>query len=244
MASEPIYENADFSPADEDSRENSHAAQPQFVEEQIDWLTVDHDDLRQELEEQLARPKYVPAMSVIDRWEKEMIGRIRQTAVLARRKLVNALDQHVLEVKKSMDMLTPILRDARAGVRPFNEETLREWHAQLQELKKAPDYSVIVDKREDIHRLIVDLRDKQPIQHVYLPSEKSQLPALISIVHQLLPISVTNEEDQRSSSLRENHASRNLVTFREPKRPASAVPRKPRCHIRFETHSNDSPSHR
>ncbi|CAF4991627.1 unnamed protein product, partial [Rotaria socialis] len=40
--------------------------QQRILDEQLDWLTVDHDDLMQDILTQKSTPKYHPSMSVID----------------------------------------------------------------------------------------------------------------------------------------------------------------------------------
>ena len=235
MNSDPIYENECLFKNDESSRskEDDRVTHQRFLDEQLDWITVDHDNLRQELQEQLARPKYIPSMAVIDQWEKEMTERIRQTAILARRALVDALDRHILEVKKTMDTVTPILRDARAAVRPFTEGDLRDWHALLQDLSKAPDYAVIIDKRDDIDRLILDLRKTQrALEHLHFRSGESPLQPLISIVHHLPSTFLAFDDRTRDSSMgSEKQKSVNVTT-----------PRSQRSHIRFRIDSDDPPS--
>lgn len=237
MNSEPIYENECLFGKESSSRaeEDDRVAHQRFLDEQLDWITVDHDNLRQELQEQLARPKYVPSMAVIDQWEKEMIERIRQTAILARRALVDALDQHALEVKKTMDTITPIIRDARAAVRPVTEENLREWHTLLQGLNKAPDFSVIIDKRDDIDRLILDLRQTQrSVEHLHFRSGESQLQPLISIVHHSPSTFLIFDDRTRDSSIGS-----------EKQKPVNVTtPRQQRGHIRFQIDSDDPPSRR
>jgi hypothetical protein len=131
-----------------------------LLDEQLDWLTVDHDDLRQDILERISTPKYHPSMAVIDQWEEESIAHIRQMAVLARRTLIDALDQHVFEVNKTLNRLTPKLREARDRVKPFNQNDIREWATALQKLKQIPMFPVTVD--EDIHipGLTIDLRQE------------------------------------------------------------------------------------
>ncbi|CAF4320616.1 unnamed protein product, partial [Adineta steineri] len=68
-----------------------------LLDEQLDWLTVDHDDLQQKLLDHESTPTYHPSMSVIDKWEQESIARIQNIAVLARRRLLQVLNQHVEE---------------------------------------------------------------------------------------------------------------------------------------------------
>jgi hypothetical protein len=152
------------------------------LDEKLDWLTVDHDDLMQELSQRISTPKYHPSMAVIDKWELEAIERIRQAAVLARRTLVDALDQHVTEVKKTLSTLTPKLREARGRTVPFKETHIQEWANLLQELKKIPVLPVSIDQENNIHGLSIDLRKQQTIP--CSPSCRIERPsdALVSII--------------------------------------------------------------
>jgi hypothetical protein len=154
-----------------------------LLDEQLDWLTVDHDDLRQDILERIATPKYHPSMSLIDKWEEETIAHIRHTAVLARRALIDALDQHVLEVKNTLNILTPKLREARNGIKSFNENDIEEWATVLQELKQMPAFLVTVDKENNIHGLTIDLRKEKPIHHSEFNRDESTSRCLVSILH-------------------------------------------------------------
>jgi hypothetical protein len=156
-----------------------------LLDEQLDWLTVDHDDLRQDLLEQMATPKYHPSMAIIDNWEEETIARIRHTAVLARRALIDALDEHVLEVKNTLNTLTPKLRDARHGRKPFNENDLQEWATVLHQLKQIPVLPVIADKKNKIYGLTIDLRREKHTHHSVSNRHESTLRSLVSVLHDL-----------------------------------------------------------
>lgn len=125
------------------------------LNEQLDWLTVDHDDLRQEILEQSSRPKYHPSMSIIDHWEQESIERIQRTAYLARRTLINALDEHMLKVEKILQCLTPKLHHARRHTKFYSESDIKEWAKTLQELKQTPPLSVTIDEDNKIYGIIV-----------------------------------------------------------------------------------------
>ena len=164
-----------------------------------------------------------------------MTERIRQTAILARRALVDALDRHALEVKRTMDTITPILRDARAAVRPFTEEDIRDWHALLQDLNKSPEFSLIIDKRDDIDRLILDLwKTQQSLEHLYSRSAESQLQTLISIGHHSPSTFLTFDDRTRDSPV-----------GAEKQKPVNvATPREQRGHIRFRIDTDDPPSRR
>lgn len=164
-----------------------------LLDEQLDWLTVDHDDLRQDLLEQIATPKYHPSMAMIDKWEEETIARIRHTAVLARRALIDALDEHVFEVKNTLNMLTPKLRDARHGTKPFNENDLQEWATVLHELKQIPVFPVITDKENKIYGLTIDLRKEKRTHHSLSSRHESTSRSLVSVLRDLnTPVLTSN----------------------------------------------------
>jgi hypothetical protein len=148
-----------FLPSSTSSRYNSY--DQTLLGEQLDWLTVDHDDLRQDLLEKTATPKYHPSMATIDKWEKETIARIQHTAILARRTLLDALDKHVHEVKNTLNTLTPQLRDARDGTKPFNGRDIKEWATILNELKQIPTFPVIRDKKNKIYGISIKLQKEE-----------------------------------------------------------------------------------
>lgn len=149
-----------------------------FLDEQLDWLTVDHDDLRQDISDQISTPKYHPSMAVIDKWEQEAIARIQYTAILARRAIIDALDQRAVEVNKTLNTLTPKLREARQHIKSFNENDIQEWANVLHELKQMPVFPVTVDENNNIHGLILNL-GKQP----RTPHSESKSQSLVTIIH-------------------------------------------------------------
>ncbi|CAF2897579.1 unnamed protein product [Rotaria sp. Silwood2] len=188
-----------------------------FLDEQLDWLTVDHDDLRQDLLEQISTPKYHPSMTLIDIWEQESIARIQRTAILARRALIDALDQHVFEIKNKLDMLTPKLREARHHVKFFNEDDIRKWATILQELKQMPLFPVTIDKDNSIHGITIDLTKHQKTFHSELNCEESTPCTLASIIRNpICPISMSDrsEYQTRSTSILKNtHPINKTVKF-------------------------------
>jgi hypothetical protein len=139
----------------------TYSQRQRLLDEQLDWLTVDHDDLKQDLLERISAPKYHPSMSVIDKWEEQTIARIRHAAFLARRALIDALDRRVFEVKETLSTLTPKLRDARNHIKSFNENDIQEWSTMLQELKQIPVFPVTVDKENSIPGLTIDLTKEE-----------------------------------------------------------------------------------
>jgi hypothetical protein len=194
-----------------------------LLDEQLDWLTVDHDDLRQDLLEQISRPKYHPSMAVIDQWEEETIARIRHAAVLARRALIDALDQHAFEVQKTLNTLTPKLREARNRMKSFNENDIQKWASMLQELKKMPVFPITIDKDKNIHGLTIDLRKEKRTHHFKSNPKESITNCLVSIIRdptaststsnrticQIVPKNLTKKTDADNKNLKLDNVSSN-----------------------------------
>ncbi|CAF1136662.1 unnamed protein product, partial [Rotaria sordida] len=188
-----------------------------FLDEQLDWLTVDHDDLRQDLLERILTPKYHPSMTVIDTWEQESIACIRRTAVFARRALIDALDQHVFEISNKLNILTPKLREARDRIEPFDEDDIRKWASILQELKQMPLFPVIIDKENSIHGLTIDLSTHERTSHSESNCEEPTPHTLLSIIRNpTSSMSMSNRmecQTRSTSALKNIHAKNKAVKF-------------------------------
>jgi hypothetical protein len=188
-----------------------------YLDEELDWITVEHDDLMEDLAQQIATPKYHPSMGIINKWEEESIARIRQSAFLARRTLIDALDKNVFEVKKSLNTLTHKLREARHRVKSFNEKDIQRWATTLQELKQMPVFPVTIDKNSGIYGLMVDVRQQprtpQPDSNRDIPT----LWGLISIAQDLIspiPTPITTECQQvPRNTTKKTHAHKKKVKF-------------------------------
>jgi hypothetical protein len=170
---------------------HQHVQQHQrHLDEQIDWLTVEHDDLMQDLLQQISTPRYHPSMGVIDKWEEESIARIRHSAVLARRALIDAVDQHVYEVRKSLHRLTEKLSEARQDITSVHENNIQKWATILQDLKQIPVFLVTSDKNNSIYGLTIDVRKQHRTSHSKLNHDIPASRSLISIIRDpISPIS-------------------------------------------------------
>ncbi|CAF2150731.1 unnamed protein product [Rotaria magnacalcarata] len=153
-----------------------------ILDEQLDWLTVDHDDLRQDILAQKSTPKYHPSMSVIDTWEQKTIERVRHTACLVRRALINALDKHVIETEKKLNKLTPQLRDARQNSELFNKNDIQKWSIILQELKRIPMFLATINEKNSFPELTIDLRKETKNPHSESKYEEKTSHTLTSII--------------------------------------------------------------
>lgn len=234
----------------------SNVCNQTLLGEQLDWLTVDHDDLKQDLLERIATPKYHPSMTLIDKWEEEAIARIRHTAILARRILIDALDEHVFETEKTLNTLTSKLRDARNGTKPFDKNDLHKWATMLHELKQTPSFPVVIDKENNIiHGLILDLRKEKRIDSSESNYHELTSRSLISILHD--PISSastsnTTEYRTKPSNLPEkteidnikisviNNASSNRSRIMTPKKVTIKEPSEKQNYYYDFTHETRS----
>ncbi|CAF1423394.1 unnamed protein product [Adineta steineri] len=162
-----------------------------LLDEQLDWLTVDHDDLKEDILERIARPKYHPSMAIIDRWEEQAIARIRYTAILARRTLFNALDKHILEISKTLNKLTPKLCEARWHTKSFDKNDIQEWNNILRELKKTPIFPATIDKINYIPELTIDLRTQYQSPHY-----ETESYGLVSFIYDSSDSTTMSNENQ------------------------------------------------
>lgn len=224
-----------------------------ILDDQLDWLTVDHDDFQKEISDRFRNPPQHPSMSVIDQWEEETIQRIRHTALLARRALFDALDRHIHDVQERLNNLTRKLNDARMGMKYFDENDIKEWAMTLHELKRTPEFPVLVDPHVNIQGITMDLRKYQPSISLNSTFQRSNSPGLISTLHDIiLPVihSPKRTELDRNEVRVNNGTSSNppriippkVVTFQEQptNKPSTTTTRIRRAHaeIPFDSNTN------
>jgi hypothetical protein len=94
-----------------------------------------HDQLRQNIDEQTKKPRQHPLMKRVDEWEQDSIEKIHQAANDARTQLLDIVNKHTTEMKKSLEQLTQQLKTARDDDH-FFENDLKEWIKKLDVLKK------------------------------------------------------------------------------------------------------------
>ncbi|CAF0828161.1 unnamed protein product [Adineta steineri] len=116
----------------------NHADQHrQTLYEQFDWLTVDHDDLLQKLNNTLAiMQKTHPSRKIIDKWEEESIKQIQQTANEARCALTDALKIHMNDMKEKLKSLSEQLNQISENQNStFDERNIKQWATELRDIK-------------------------------------------------------------------------------------------------------------
>ncbi|CAF1385670.1 unnamed protein product [Rotaria magnacalcarata] len=108
--------------------------------EQLDWLTVDHDDFVCTLNDDasIAERNYL-SKQIIDKWEEESIGNIRKIAAEARLALIDAIEHRIDGVKEKLKALTEKLQAVSHNNsnhnHSFDERNIKQWATDLHNLK-------------------------------------------------------------------------------------------------------------
>jgi hypothetical protein len=87
---------------------------------QMDDLLNDHQQLQQMIGDYINEPCQHPLIQQIDKWERQSIRKIQQTAHDGRTQIFNVISDHIMKIKKSLENLTEILDQVR------NDEKLME----------------------------------------------------------------------------------------------------------------------
>jgi hypothetical protein len=107
----------------------------QTLSQQIDEVTLDHDQLRETIAEYTAEPLHHPLMKQVDEWEKESINKIHQTADHARRQILMNVEKHTIHIMKTLELVKQQLSKAHND-EDFFESDLEQWKKKLDTMKK------------------------------------------------------------------------------------------------------------
>ena len=109
----------------------------QSLNEQLDWLTVDHDDFVQTVSHASSIPKKDDHnKEIIDRWERDSIRHIRKTASDAREALIEARKTHIDDIKEKLATFTETLHRAYQQESVFDERNIKQWSSKLHQLEQ------------------------------------------------------------------------------------------------------------
>ncbi|CAF1531230.1 unnamed protein product [Rotaria sp. Silwood1] len=106
----------------------------QMLNQQMEEVTLCHDQLRQSFDEQAKEPRQHPLMQKIDEWERNSIEKIRQVADDARKQLLNAIGKYTNKMTEVLGNLTQKLTKARDDD-DFVETDLKDWTDKLNKIK-------------------------------------------------------------------------------------------------------------
>jgi hypothetical protein len=146
--------------------------------DQLDWLTVDHDDLVHTLDN-ISPIKETSHQSrkIIDKWEEESIKDIQKKANEARHALIDAIKTHINDVKEKLKLLTEKLNAVNNNHDIlFDERNLKQWANELRNLKyeflTTPTFTVRIHGNKPVVMPIIKIQP-DPIYESF-PNEQQQ----------------------------------------------------------------------
>ncbi len=127
---------------------------------QLDEVEVTRDLFRQALTEQTSQPQQYPLMEQIDKWERESIEKIQQTANEARQQLAHHTTGHITVIESQLNKLTNELRKSREED-DFFETDLTRWKQEIarlgEVLHKPPNINVRQNSTSLVNKIVVDV---------------------------------------------------------------------------------------
>lgn len=156
-----------------------------------------HDQLKQQIQEQVDQSVQCSLIKQIDQWEQISIEQIHHQAQKYRKELLFLIEKHTRDTKQQLDQLTQELRKARDDDY-FFENDLKQWTEKLQKLKQ--DFytlsSIQIRKIENnecpISKLVIN---QQQQQQTLTDDDFQQTVGKMSISEQnkLITHNVTNQ---------------------------------------------------
>jgi DNA repair exonuclease SbcCD ATPase subunit len=107
----------------------------QELSKELDEIEVTRDIFRQTLTEQTSEPRKHPLMKQIDKWDRDSIRKIQETAEEARQQLFQHITEHITEIEVRLNKLTDQVRTSRQD-NDFVETELNQWKHELQRLEE------------------------------------------------------------------------------------------------------------
>jgi C-terminal processing protease CtpA/Prc len=106
----------------------------QLLGNQMDEIVLEHDQLRQSINEQADDIDQSLSMRKIERWEQQSIDKIKKTAEIARKKLKQYMTERTQYIQTAVQELAERLNKARIAD-DFVETNLKIWSDKINELK-------------------------------------------------------------------------------------------------------------
>lgn len=159
----------------------------QSLYDQLDWLTVDHDDLVNTLDHTSSTKEInYQSRKLIDKWEEESIKYIRKTANEARQALFDALKFHINDVKEKLKLLAEKINNvSHDHSMLFDERNLKQWATELRTLKHefltTPSFTVRVHGNKPVVMPIIKIQP-DPIYETILTEQSQTSVGLIPII--------------------------------------------------------------
>jgi septal ring factor EnvC (AmiA/AmiB activator) len=132
----------------------------QELSKELDEVEVMRDLFRQTVNEQKSDPGKHSIIQQIDKWERDSIKKIRQTAEEARQFFHQHISVHFIQIESKLNRLTDQLRQSREE-EDFFESDIRQWNKELtqlaEQLAKPSDITVYDDQTPLITKISVNV---------------------------------------------------------------------------------------
>ncbi len=107
----------------------------QTLNQQMDEVTLDHDQLRQTISEYTSEPHHHPLIKQVDEWEQTSVDKIHQAANDVRRQILMNVEKHTTRITKTLERVKQELSKAHDDEEYF-ETDLEQWKKKLDTMKK------------------------------------------------------------------------------------------------------------
>lgn len=194
----------------------------QSLYDQLDWLTVDHDDLIGTLDYSSAiKQMGHQSKTIIDKWEEESITYIRKTASEARLTLMDAIQTHINDIKERLRTLTDkfnALSDENNNTL-FDERNLKQWAMELRNLKSdfltSPPFTVRVHGNKPVVMPIIKIQPETIYESPPIEKQQQQLDSfgLEPIKHLIIPPELPQNNTKKKKSITDTSINHDRFSF-------------------------------
>jgi hypothetical protein len=173
--------------------------------DQLDWLTVDHDDLSHTLNNTstITHTSH-SSRKMIDEWEEESIKYIKKTANEARRALIDAIHIHITDVKEKLKLLTEKLNQVYQDNKTFDETNLKQWATELRNLKDefitTPTFKVRIHGNKPVVMPIIKIQPDPILENPPKERQKTSF-GLVPIKHAATPGESSSDQTKQEKSI-------------------------------------------
>ncbi|CAF3394194.1 unnamed protein product [Rotaria socialis] len=102
---------------------------------ELEKIVIDCDTFQQSISEQQQDLNHRPLIQQVNKWERDSIMKIQQTAEDCRQRLIKSTDDNIIEMKKRLNQFITDLRKMRNDD-DFNEIHINKLRLLLEKLKK------------------------------------------------------------------------------------------------------------
>jgi chromosome segregation ATPase len=135
---------------------NNFGNHRQELSKQLDEVEVNRDLFRQILTEQTTNPQKHVLIQQVDKWERDSINKIRETADEAREEILKNTTGYIRELETKLNKLTEKLRQCREE-NDFFETDLRHWNEELTRLTQQLTRPSNINLRQDATPLVTKI---------------------------------------------------------------------------------------